>query len=97
MAGYGAAAKGNTFLNFSGIKSDLISYVCDSADSKQGTLLPGSGIPVVSPQINFSQEPVDYAVIFPWNIAEEIWDRIKAVAENSPEVVTFVPSLRQIT
>src|SRR5690606_25605754 len=72
VAGYGAAAKGNTFLNVSGIgTNDGIAFVADRNLSKQGTLLPGSHIPVLSPDAIAAQRP-DYLVIFPWNIAPEV-------------------------
>ena len=63
VVGYGAAAKGNTLLNFAGIKSDLIQYVCDSAESKIGKFLPGSHIPILSPDALFDNPP-DHLVIF---------------------------------
>ena len=69
--GYGAAAKGNTLLNYAGIKSDLIVGVADKAKSKQGKYLPGSHIPIISPEKLFESEP-DYIIIFPWNLIEEL-------------------------
>ena len=71
VAGYGAAAKGNTLLNFAGVRPDLLPFVCDAARAKQGKFLPGSHIPVLSPDV-FSARRPDYLIILPWNIAEEV-------------------------
>jgi 2-polyprenyl-3-methyl-5-hydroxy-6-metoxy-1,4-benzoquinol methylase len=91
VAGYGAAAKGNTFLNYAGIKGDdLIQYVVDAAPSKQGKFLPGSHIPVCSEQKIRETRP-DYIVIFPWNLKEEIMEQLSYVSEWNCEFVVFVP------
>jgi len=71
VLGYGAAAKGNTLLNYAGIKSDLLPAVADRAPSKQGKLLPGSHIPVISPE-QLAAEAVDALLVLPWNLIEEI-------------------------
>ena len=71
VAAYGAAAKGNTLLNFSGVRPDLISYVCDAAPSKQGKYLPGSHIPILHPDALREDKP-DFVFILPWNIADEV-------------------------
>ncbi|MHB1321999.1 MAG: methyltransferase domain-containing protein [Acidithiobacillus ferrivorans] len=71
VAAYGAAAKGNTLLNYAGIKPDLLPYVCDAAPSKQGKYLPGSHIPVLSPTVLKERRP-DILLILPWNIADEV-------------------------
>jgi len=71
VAAYGAAAKGNTLLNYAGVKRDLLSYVCDAAPSKQGKYLPGSRIPILPPGALDENRP-DIIVILPWNIAEEV-------------------------
>src|SRR6267154_685123 len=63
LAGFGAAAKANTLLNYAGIRADLVPYVVDDTPSKQGKLMPGSRIPV---RANFA-EPRDYVLVFPWN------------------------------
>ena len=70
VVGYGAAAKGNTLLNYSGVTSDLIEYVVDAAESKQNKYLPGSNIPVL-PVEHLLKDLPDYIVIFPWNIKDE--------------------------
>lgn len=73
---YGAAVKGNTLLNFAGIKSDLIQYVFDNASSKQGKFIPRSHIPILDPR-NISIIKPDYILILPWNIKEEIVKQLK--------------------
>ncbi|MCA0872108.1 class I SAM-dependent methyltransferase [Seohaeicola saemankumensis] len=93
VAGYGAAAKGNTLLNFGGVKPDLVSFVCDAAPSKQGKLLPGSHIPVLAPDVLRARRP-DYLVIFPWNIGEEIRAQNADLAAQGTRFVTAVPDLR---
>lgn len=87
---YGAAAKGNTLLNFSGIKHDLISCVYDAAPAKQGKYLPGSHIPILDPK-NLPLSPPDYLVIFPWNIKNEIHDLYKNKLKDKTSFVTFIP------
>ena len=71
VAAYGAAAKGNTLLNFAGVKPDLLPFVCDAAPSKQGRYLPGSHIPIVSPDQLAEAKP-ETVLILPWNIAAEV-------------------------
>ena len=69
--GFGAAAKGNTLLNCCGIHADLVDYVVDSSPHKQGLFLPGSRIPIVSPETVARTRP-DYLVILPWNLRAEV-------------------------
>lgn len=71
VAAYGAAAKGNTLMNYAGIKHDLVNFVCDAAPSKQGKFMPGSHIPIFSPEELAKRKP-DWVVILPWNIADEV-------------------------
>ena len=71
LAAYGAPAKGNTLLNYCGIGADLVEFTVDRSPHKQGLLLPGSRIPIRAPEALLSERP-DYAVILPWNIADEI-------------------------
>ena len=92
VVGYGAAAKGNTLLNFTGVKSDLIKYVVDRSPHKQGKFMPGSRIPIVSEDRLKSDKP-DFVVIFPWNLSEEIADQLKYLASSGTEFVTAVPQL----
>ncbi|MCV0425565.1 MAG: class I SAM-dependent methyltransferase [Roseibium sp.] len=93
VAGFGAAAKGNTLLNFAGVGPDLLPFVCDGAAAKQGKYLPGSHIPVMPPSILQEKRP-DYLIILPWNIADEIGKQNTHLAELGTEFVTFVPSVR---
>jgi SAM-dependent methyltransferase len=92
VVGYGAAAKGNTLLNFAGVKSDLIKYVVDRSPHKQGKYLPGSRIPIVS-EDQIKIEVPDCVVIFPWNLSDEIADQLKYLSSNGTEFVTAVPQL----
>jgi hypothetical protein len=92
VVGYGAAAKGNTLLNYSGVKKDLISCVFDAAKSKQGKFLPGSQIPILNP-IQIKEYDPDYVVIFPWNIKDEIVNDLSKVLSKKTKFVTVVPSL----
>jgi SAM-dependent methyltransferase len=92
VAAYGAAAKGNTLLNYCGIKNDLISFVADAAPSKQGRYLPGSRIPVVNETILVRQKP-DYVIILPWNIKNEIAEQLKYIRSWSGRFVTAIPKL----
>jgi SAM-dependent methyltransferase len=93
VVGYGAAAKGNTLLNFAGVKSDLIKYVVDRSPHKQGKFMPGSRIPIVSEDRLASDKP-DFVVIFPWNLSAEISDQLKNLSLSGTEFVTSVPHLR---
>jgi SAM-dependent methyltransferase len=92
IAAYGAAAKGNTILNYAGIKPDLIPYVSDAAPSKQGKFLPGSRIPIVSEDRIREKQP-DFIVILPWNIKEEVMAQLTYVREWGGRFVTAIPKL----
>lgn len=93
VAAYGAAAKGNTLLNYAGIKPDLLPYVCDAAPSKQGKLLPGSHIPILAPSVLAELKP-DWVLILPWNIADEVMAQQSFVQQWGGRFVTAVPELR---
>jgi hypothetical protein len=92
VAAYGAAAKGNTLLNFAGIRPDLLAFVVDRSLSKQGKFLPGSRIPIVNEQRLLVERP-DYIVIFPWNIKNEIMTQLSYAAAWGARFVTAVPRL----
>lgn len=92
VAAYGAAAKGNTLLNYAGVTSDLLPFVCDAAPSKQGKFMPGSHIPI-RPPAALAERPPDYLLILPWNIAEEIRTQQAALAAAGTKFVTAVPRL----
>jgi SAM-dependent methyltransferase len=93
IAAYGAAAKGNTLLNYAGIKPDLIAYVCDAAPSKQNKYLPGSHIPVLDPSQLGKRRP-DIIVILPWNIATEVIHQNADARAWGAKFVTAVPRIR---
>jgi hypothetical protein len=92
VGAYGAAAKGNTLLNFAGIRPDLLPYVCDAAPAKQGKFLPGSHIPILSPG-HLSAEVPDFVLILPWNIADEVQQQNVALRAQGVRFVTAVPEL----
>jgi SAM-dependent methyltransferase len=92
VAAYGAAAKGNTLLNYAGVKPDLLSFVCDAAAAKQGKYMPGSHIPILPPAALEKQRP-DYLLILPWNIATEVKQQNAQLAELGMRFVTAVPQL----
>ena len=92
VAGYGAAAKGNTLLNYAGVKPDLLPYVVDASPHKQGHWLPGSRIPVVN-ESRLREDRPDFVLILPWNLREEITAQLSYIREWGGRFVTFVPSL----
>jgi SAM-dependent methyltransferase len=92
VAAYGAAAKGNTLLNYAGVKPDLVPFVCDAAESKQGKFMPGSHIPILEPTALAHYQP-DYVLILPWNIAAEVQQQNAVLRENGVQFVTAVPEL----
>lgn len=92
VAAYGAAAKGNTLLNYAGIKPDLLPFICDAAVAKQGKFMPGSHIPILSPAVLQEQRP-DYLIILPWNIAAEVKQQNSSLAKQGTKFVTAVPQL----
>ncbi|MCF8190939.1 MAG: class I SAM-dependent methyltransferase [Polynucleobacter sp.] len=89
---YGAAAKGNTLLNYAGVKPDLLPYVCDAATAKQGKFMPGSHIPIMHPDFIATDRP-DYILILPWNITEEIQQQYQNLKDSGIRFVTAVPKL----
>jgi len=90
VAGYGAPGKGNTLLNHCGIRSDLLSYTVDRSPVKQGKFLPGTHIPVVSPEELMQAKP-DYVLILPWNLRDEIRQQLKGIEAWGGRFVTPVP------
>lgn len=95
VAAYGAAAKGNTLMNYAGVRPDLLPYVCDAAPAKQGKYLPGSHIPIRSPE-TLRTRPPHVVIILPWNIANEVRGQLADLAENGTLFVTAVPELRYL-
>lgn len=92
VCGYGAAAKGNTFLNYCGIGPEFVKVVADCSPHKQNTLLPGSRIPVVSPEAMLAERP-DYVLILPWNLKDEIAGQMKEIESWGGRFVTAIPRL----
>lgn len=93
VAAYGAAAKGNTLLNFAGIKPDLLAFVVDKNPAKQGQYLPGSRIPIVTENVLKSEKP-QRVVILPWNIQQEIKHQLSYITDWGGKFVTAVPKLK---
>jgi SAM-dependent methyltransferase len=93
VAAYGAAAKGNTLLNFCGVTPQQISFVADRNPHKQEKLLPGSHIPVVSPDALMQSKP-DYVLILPWNLRDEIRAQLDGIKAWGGRFVTPVPLIR---
>jgi 2-polyprenyl-3-methyl-5-hydroxy-6-metoxy-1,4-benzoquinol methylase len=92
VAGYGAAAKGNTLLNYCGIKKDLISLVVDANPIKQDKFLPGSHIPVVNEEIMKLERP-DFVIIFPWNLSVEIKQQLSYIREWGGRFLIPIPTI----
>lgn len=93
VVAYGAAAKGNTFLNYIQAGTELIPAVFDAATSKQGKFLPGSHIPILPPERLAEFNP-DYVVILPWNISDEVTQQLKSVVPSHCKFVTAIPELK---
>jgi hypothetical protein len=92
IAGYGAPAKGNTLLNYCGLGPDFIEYTVDKSPHKQGRYLPGSHIPVYSPEKIKETKP-DYLVILPWNLKEEIIGQMSHIREWGASFVVLIPDV----
>jgi hypothetical protein len=95
VVAYGAAAKGNTLLNYCGIKNDLIEYVVDANTHKQGKWLPGSHIPVVAESVLRTDRP-DFVLILPWNLREEISRQLSYIKDWGGQFVIPIPNLQLI-
>jgi len=92
VVAYGAAAKGNTILNYAGVRPDLLSFVVDKSPQKCGKYMPGSRIPILEESYIAKERP-DYVVILPWNLKNEIYDQLSYIREWGGRFVTLVPSL----
>ncbi len=93
VAAYGAAAKGNTLLNYCGIKNDLIDFVVDANPHKQNKFLPASHIPVVAEEYLKQAKP-DYVIILPWNLKDEIADQLSYIREWGGKFIIPIPALQ---
>jgi len=93
VAAYGAAAKGCTLLNYAGVKSDLLPYVCDASPSKQGKFLPGSHIPILHPDTLVERKP-DIVLILPWNIQTEVMQQLSYIHEWGGVFAVAIPKIK---
>jgi hypothetical protein len=93
IVGYGSPAKGNTLLNYCGVRTDFIDYVVDRNPHKQGLFTPGTHIPILAPERIFETKP-DYLLILPWNLKEEIMEQMKGIREWGGKFVTPIPEPR---
>ncbi|HQP93470.1 MAG TPA: class I SAM-dependent methyltransferase, partial [Thermoanaerobaculia bacterium] len=92
VAGYGAPAKGNTLLNYCGIRTDLLDYTVDRSPHKQGHFLPGTRIPIHAPERIFETKP-DYLLILPWNLRREIATQMAGIREWGGRFVVAIPEV----
>ena len=95
VAAYGAAAKGNTLLNYCGIKNDLIDYVADANPHKQNKWLPASHIPVVN-EAHLKNDKPDYVIILPWNLKDEVMAQLSYIKQWGGAFVIPIPALQII-
>ena len=92
LGAYGAAAKGNTLLNFAGVRPDLLPYVVDLNPAKQGKFMPGSRIPIVAPA-HLLADRTDWVLILPWNLRDEVQQQLAEIKAWGGKFVTAVPKL----
>jgi hypothetical protein len=95
IAAYGAPAKGNTLLNYCGIRTDFIDYTVDISPHKQGRFLPGTHIPIYAPERVRETRP-DYLLVLPWNIKDEIIAQMSHVREWGGQFVLPIPEVRVV-
>jgi len=96
IAGYGAPAKGNTLLNYCGVRTDFLDFTCDLNPHKQGHFLPGSHIPIRSPDAIREQRP-DVVLILPWNLTEEIVEQLSFIREWGGRFAARTPELKLLS
>jgi hypothetical protein len=94
VVAYGAAAKGNTILNYAGVKPDLIPYIYDAAPAKQGKFLPGSHIPILPPEAMLDLPHIDTVIVLPWNIIDEVKAQLSLDLNPSIQLVTLIPEIK---
>jgi hypothetical protein len=92
VVGYGAPGKGNTLLNYCGIRSDLLAYTVDRNSYKQGRFLPGTHIPILEPDRLAETKP-DFILILPWNLKREISEQLSYTADWGTRFVVAIPQL----
>jgi SAM-dependent methyltransferase len=93
IVGYGAPAKGNTLLNYCGIRSDFLDYTVDRSPHKQGRFLPGTHVPIYAPDEIAVSRP-DYVLILPWNVKDEVMEQMAHIREWGGEFVVPIPSVQ---
>lgn len=93
VVGYGAPAKGNTLLNYCGVRTDLIDYTVDRSPHKQGHFLPGVHIPIHSPEKVRETRP-DYLLILPWNLREEVMEQMAFIREWGGKFIVPIPEVK---
>lgn len=93
VVGYGAPAKGNTLLNYCGVRPDLLAYTVDRSPHKQGKLLPGTRIPIYSPE-KILESKADYVLILPWNLTNEIVEQMAEIKSWGGKFVVPIPSVK---
>jgi len=96
VVGYGAPAKGNTLLNYCGVRGDLLRYTVDKSPHKQGRYLPGTRIPIHAPEKILETRP-DYVVILPWNLKQEVMQQMKDVRSWGGKFVVPIPEVEVLT
>lgn len=96
IVGYGAPAKGNTLLNYCGIRTDFIDFTVDRSPHKQNLYLPGTHIPIYSPD-NIREAKPDFLVILPWNLKEEVMEQMSHIREWGGTFVVFIPEVKVYT
>ena len=92
IVGYGAPAKGNTLLNYAGVRTDFVDYTVDLNPVKQGLYLPGTGIPICHPDKIMSTRP-DYVLILPWNLRDEIVKQMAAIGDWGGKFLVLIPEV----
>lgn len=92
VAGYGAAAKGNTLLNYAGVRPDLLPFVVDRNPAKQNKFLPGCRIPILG-EDELKRTRPDYVLILPWNLRQEVTEQLEYIREWGGQFVTAVPAI----
>ena len=93
VVGYGAPAKGNTLLNYCGIRNDFIDYTVDLSPHKQGLFLPGTHLPIYSPD-RINETKPDFVLILPWNIKDEVMSQMANIREWGGQFVVPIPELQ---
>jgi hypothetical protein len=92
IVGYGAPAKGNTLLNYCGIRTDFLEYTVDRSPHKQGRYLPGTRVPIKAPETILQTKP-DYVIILPWNLKEEIMQQMAVIREWGGKFICPIPEI----